>query len=118
MGGHRNVPYEELRDARSRRGGFREPDTGTTLARRAESSSSSASSRIVHGRVTYSKISVSVQVIEVTSLSSWQDYLTTKWNEFAWTGFPKIVIVQSGWVGKKAEDFVIVGSLERFLSKR
>lgn len=53
-------------------------------------------------------------MIEVTSSSTWQKALTTKWNEYARAGSSKYVSVHFGRVGNKAEGCVIMEPLEPF----
>lgn len=110
----RSLPYCEVRSDGSRRNKCQEPDSAAGFTTRAESSSDSASSRGVQGRVTCSERVVSIAVTSLTGPSKWQEELTAEWNKHARTGFPKYVTVHREWVGNQTRGCDAAGSLELF----
>lgn len=113
-GGGRYLPIGEVKEDGSMGSECRVPDTAVSLARAAESSSSFGSPRRVHGRAIYSEKNVLVSVIAVTSFLMCQEDLTTSWNEYTRTGFPKYVILHRGGVESEGEDCVAVRPQEPF----
>lgn len=91
QGGGRNLRCGAVRRVGSKKSSYREPDTAVSLTRNVQSSSNFGSSDRLHGLVAYGEKKFSVAVIEVASSLAWQSALTTKWNDYVRTGFPKYV---------------------------
>lgn len=113
VGGKVDLPYGEVRGAKSKRNGCREPYTAVSIARRAQSSSGSGGLCRVHGRVTYIEKNVRVTVMEVTGSLIWQKDVATEWNDYARAGFSNDVTVLYGG-GNEAGGSIIMLSLQHF----
>lgn len=62
--------------------------------------------------MTYSKKNVHAALIEVTNPLKCQEDFSTKWSKYAYTGFPKCVILQHKGMRSEAEGSVSLRSLE------
>lgn len=88
--------------------GCREQDTGFTLTRRVQSSSSSDSSGGIGARETYSRQNVPIAVIDVTSPTTCQRDFTAERNKCARTGCLKYFFMHRKGVRHEAQVCLIV----------
>lgn len=108
----KTIPYEKMRDDRSRRSECTEPNNAVSFAERAESSSESAGSRKMHLRAANSEINVCFAVIEVADSLPLQRGLIKKYNKYSSTGVLRHVTVPSDGMGNKAISCGVVRSAE------
>lgn len=98
----------------SKKDGCHEPDFAVSSAGRAKSFSDLGSLLRVHDRWIYSERNVSIVVIEISSSSTGQKDLTTKFSDCAHTCFSKYVNSYIEKTKNEAKGCVVVGSLQPF----